>query len=51
MNGAVFASGAGSSGRLLFPRERTLMAQAFDLNKMQLDGDPAPVVQSISHWA
>ncbi|MBK5291990.1 MAG: protein kinase [Acidobacteriia bacterium] len=48
ITGAVFAPGVGSTGRLLFQREGTLMAQAFDPGKMQLSGDPVPVVQSIA---
>jgi Tol biopolymer transport system component len=48
--GAAFAPGEGSTGRLLFSREGTLMAQAFDTGKMQLSGDPVPVAQSISRW-
>ncbi len=45
---AAFAPGEGSTGRLLFSREGTLMAQSFDPGKMQLSGDPVPVAQSIS---
>src|SRR5262249_23561597 len=45
---AAFAPGEGSTGRLLFSREGTLMAQAFDTGTMQLSGDTVPVAPSIS---
>src|SRR5882724_11848946 len=47
---AAFAPGEGSTGRLLFSREGTLMAQALDAGAMQLSGDPVPVAPSISMY-
>ncbi len=46
--GATFAPGVGSTGKLLFLKEGPLMAQPLDPGKVQLSGDPAPVLQSIS---
>src|SRR5439155_1342795 len=34
-------------GLLLFARDRTLMAQPFDLETLQLGGEPTPVVQNV----
>ena len=34
-------------GYLLFRREATLMGQAFDLDKLQLSGDPFPVAEQV----
>jgi serine/threonine protein kinase len=34
-------------GYLLFRREATLMGQAFDLNKLQLSGEPFPVAEQV----
>ncbi len=34
-----------SSGRLIFVQNRTLMAQPFDLDQLQLTGSPAPLVE------
>ena len=36
-----------ASGYLLFVRERTLMAQAFDLKRLQITGEAAPLVEQI----
>jgi eukaryotic-like serine/threonine-protein kinase len=35
-------------GYLLFARETTLMAQGFDASKLQLTGDPVPVVENVN---
>jgi len=34
-------------GFLLFLRERTLMAQPFDVNKLQLSGEPFPIAEQV----
>ncbi len=47
-NTVMFAPGTGSTGRLLFQRGRTLLAQPFHTGTMQLSGDPVPVVQSLA---
>jgi len=36
-------------GFLLFLRERTLMAQSFDANKLQLSGEPFPVAEQLGY--
>jgi serine/threonine protein kinase len=36
-------------GYLLFLRERTLMAQAFDVSKLQLSGDPFPIAEQVGY--
>ena len=36
-------------GYLLFRREATLMAQAFDADKLQLSGDPFPIAEQIGY--
>jgi hypothetical protein len=36
-----------NSGRLLFLRETHLMAQTFDLNRMELTGTPTPIAQDV----
>jgi hypothetical protein len=42
------AGGAYSSpGYLLFPRGRTLMAQAFDTGTLEINGDPFPVAEHV----
>jgi serine/threonine protein kinase/Tol biopolymer transport system component len=48
--GGMFAPDAEGSthGRLLFIRDRTLMAQPFDANSLELSGDPAPVSSNAS---
>jgi len=35
------------AGYLLFRRDRTLMAQAFDVKRLALEGDPMPLVENI----
>ena len=50
---AVFVpNGPGSNqGRLLFVREQTLMAQAFDAASLQLSGEPVTVADQVSFTA
>ena len=36
-----------ASGHLLFLREQTLMAQPFDLSRLELDGDPVPITDRV----
>lgn len=45
------SQGIYSAGHLLFVRENSLMAQPFDLDKLEMAGDPFPVVQDISYTA
>ena len=40
-----------SAGYLLFVQERTLMAQRFDLDKLQMTGDPTPLAEQINYRA
>lgn len=40
----------GGPGRLLFVRENSLMAQAFDPNRLELSGEPAVVVQGVLNF-
>jgi Tol biopolymer transport system component len=44
------ASPKGGSGRLIFLRDSTLMAQPFDPGKMELSGDPAPIAESVDSF-
>ncbi|MEX2300601.1 MAG: hypothetical protein WD733_06675, partial [Bryobacterales bacterium] len=45
---AVYVEAAGNgSGVMLFSREDTLLAQPFDHQRLELTGDPFPVVESI----
>jgi hypothetical protein len=37
-----------SNGQLLFVREGILVAQAFDPNRLELDGEPIPVADSVA---
>ncbi len=37
-------------GRILFLQNGTLMSQAFDAARMELKGDPAPVVQQVANF-
>jgi Tol biopolymer transport system component len=37
-------------GRLLFARERTLLAQAFDFRAARLSGEPVPVAAPVDHY-
>jgi serine/threonine protein kinase/Tol biopolymer transport system component len=48
--GGIFAPDAEGSthGRLLFIRDRTLMAQPFDAGSLELSGDPTPVSSNAS---
>ena len=50
LSSAVFVpNGPGSNqGRLLFVREQTLMAQAFDAASLQLSGEPVTVANQVS---
>jgi eukaryotic-like serine/threonine-protein kinase len=41
----ITGSAAYSSGRLIFVRNRSLMAQPFDLARLQLTGSPAPLIE------
>ena len=36
------------SGFLLFPRQTTLFAQAFDFKKQELSGNPFPVAEQVA---
>jgi Tol biopolymer transport system component len=36
-----------NSGHLLFVRDRTLMAQAFDPDKLKISGDPVPIAERV----
>jgi Tol biopolymer transport system component len=46
--GVQYAPSAGSNvGRLLFIRDGTLMAQSFDPDKLEVIGDPSPIVDQI----
>ncbi|MBI5476595.1 MAG: serine/threonine-protein kinase [Ignavibacteriales bacterium] len=40
-----------AQGYLLFIRESALMAQAFDLKKLEVSGEPVPIVQQIQYDA
>jgi len=40
--------GVYASGRLLFVRDQTLLAQAFNPTRMQLTGDPAPIAEHVA---
>jgi Tol biopolymer transport system component len=39
----------GAPGYLLFVRERTLLAQPFDIRRFRLTGDPIPVARDVSY--
>jgi eukaryotic-like serine/threonine-protein kinase len=39
----------GAPGYLLFVRERTLLAQPFDIRRFKLTGDPIPVARDVSY--
>jgi serine/threonine protein kinase len=45
----VSSNAAYASGHLLFVRQRTLMAQAFDLSRRQLTGEPVPLVDRVQY--
>jgi Tol biopolymer transport system component len=36
-------------GHILFLQDGTLMAQNFDASRMELEGDPTPIVQQVTH--
>jgi Tol biopolymer transport system component len=42
------ANAAFASGYLLFPRERSLMAQRFDPSRLEVSGDASPIAQDLS---
>jgi serine/threonine protein kinase len=44
------ASSPRGSGFLLFMRDRTLMAQAFDSEKLQLSGEPYAIAEDVVHY-
>jgi hypothetical protein len=44
----IAAAAYAPPGYLLFMRERTLMAQAFDANKLQFTGEPFPLVEQLN---
>ena len=43
-------SGDSSTGHLLFYREGTVLAQAFNPNKLELSGDPVPVAEQVGAY-
>src|SRR5262249_3301903 len=45
---AIFAPRTGADGYLLFKRERTMMAQAFDARGLHLHGEPFPLAHEMS---
>jgi eukaryotic-like serine/threonine-protein kinase len=48
---AVYAPASGPGpGRILFLQNGTLMAQAFDADRIELQGDPAPIVQQVDSF-
>jgi hypothetical protein len=40
----------GDSGKILFLREGTLLAQSFDLRKLVLSGEPVPVAEQVANF-
>ena len=44
------ASPRGGSGHLIFLRDSTLMAQAFDPGKLELSGDPVPIAENVDSF-
>jgi Tol biopolymer transport system component/predicted Ser/Thr protein kinase len=42
-------SGNSGSGHVLFYREETVLAQAFNPNKLELSGDPVPVAEQVGN--
>ena len=40
----------GDSGKVLFLREGTLLAQSFDLRKLELSGDAVPVAEQVANF-
>src|SRR5215472_7224318 len=51
--GAIFVPGATTrdSGHLLFLREGTLLAQTFDIQKLELTGEPTPVAEHVGTYS
>ncbi len=49
-SGSSGTSGNSSSGHLLFYREGTVLAQAFNPNKLELSGDPVPVAEQVGNF-
>jgi len=47
--GYYVPSGDSGTGRLLFYREGTVLAQAFDPNKLELSGDPVPIAEQVGN--
>jgi Tol biopolymer transport system component len=47
---AVYVASADRMGRLLFLREGTLLAQAFDQKSLQPQGDPVPVAERVGSY-
>jgi eukaryotic-like serine/threonine-protein kinase len=46
---AIYAPASGPGpGHILFGQNDTLMAQAFDTSRLELEGDPAPIVQQVT---
>ena len=45
---AFVRTGSGTDGRLLFLREGTLMAQAFDTGRLALAGDAVPIAERVA---
>jgi Tol biopolymer transport system component len=47
--GVAFASSANpSGGRLLFLRDNTLMAQPFNIRRLELEGEPVPIAERVA---
>jgi Tol biopolymer transport system component/tRNA A-37 threonylcarbamoyl transferase component Bud32 len=48
----ILSNAAYASGRLLYVREGTLVAQRFDLSRLEVQGDPIPAAQKVglSNW-
>ena len=44
------ASGDSGPGHLLFVRDGTLMAQAFDAKRLKIVGEPQPVAEKVTSW-
>jgi Tol biopolymer transport system component/tRNA A-37 threonylcarbamoyl transferase component Bud32 len=47
--GAQFVPGQGATGRILFLRDGTLMAQNFNTASLEVQGEPAPVAKSVGN--
>jgi eukaryotic-like serine/threonine-protein kinase len=44
----ILSNATYSSGHLLYVKEGTLLAQRFDLSRLETEGDPSPVVQKVN---